>query len=122
MFNLVPQVNAAPASPNGDSTNLIKAGINVPSLSDIITFVIRGFFMIAALAAILYLLLGAFSWITSGGNKENVQKAQEKIQAAVLGLIIIFIVLSLVVLVESIFNIGLGIKNPIVVPTLKSPY
>ena len=87
-------------------------------MSDVITFLIRGFFMVAGLAAILYLLMGAFSWVTSGGNKENVEKAREKIQAAVLGLIIIFIVLSLVVLVESIFNVGLGISKEIKVPTL----
>jgi hypothetical protein len=96
----------------------IKVGITPPSLSEILGFVIRGFFILAGLAAILYLLLGAFSWITSGGSKENVEKAREKIQAAVLGLIIIFIVLSLVVLVENIFNFGLGISREIKIPTL----
>jgi len=96
----------------------IKSAIVPPSLSEILGFVIRGFFVLAALAAILYLLLGAFSWITSGGSKENVEKAREKIQAAVLGLIIIFVVLSLVVLVENIFDTGLGISKPIRVPKL----
>jgi hypothetical protein len=96
----------------------IKVGITPPSLSAILGFVIRGFFILAGLAAILYLLLGAFSWITSGGSKENVEKAREKIQAAVLGLIIIFIVLSLVVLVENIFNVGLGISREMKIPTL----
>jgi len=97
----------------------IKPGISMPSLSDVLGFVIRGFFILAGLAAILYLLLGAFEWITSGGSKENVEKARNKIQAAVLGLIIIFIVLSLVVLVENIFNVGLGISRGIILPTLR---
>jgi len=110
MLNIIPKVYAQAVT--------IRPGITPPSLSDIIAFVIRGFFILAGLAAILYLLQGAFAWITSGGSKENVQKAQEKIQAAVLGLIIIFIVLSLVVLVENIFNVGLGVSKEIRVPTL----
>jgi len=110
MLNLIPKVYADVVT--------IKPGITPPSLSEILGFVIKGFFILAGLAAILYLLLGAFSWITSGGSKENVEKAREKIQAAVLGLIIIFIVLSLVVLVESIFDVGLGVSKVIKVPTL----
>jgi hypothetical protein len=110
MINLIPKVYAQGVT--------INPGITPPSLSDILGFVIRGFFILAGLSAILYLLLGAFSWITSGGSKENVEKAREKIQAAVLGLIIIFIVLSLVVLVESIFDVGLGVSKVIKVPTL----
>jgi len=109
MFNLIPQVYA----------ETIKAGIKPPSLSDVLGFAIKGFFILAGLAAILYLLMGAFSWITSGGSKENVEKAREKIQAAVLGLILVFIVLTLIVLIENIFNIGLGLSKDIVVPTLK---
>jgi len=110
MLNIIPKVYAQAVT--------ISSGINPPSLSEILGFIIKGFFIVAGLAAILYLLLGAFAWITSEGSKENVTKARDKIQAAVLGLIIIFIVLSLVVLVENIFNVGLGISKQINVPTL----
>ena len=109
MFNLTSQVYA----------QTIKANVTVPDFSEVLTFLIKGFFIVAGLAAILYLLLGAFSWIISGGSKENVEKAREKIQAAVIGLILIFIVLTLIVLVEKIFGIGLGISKEITVPTLK---
>ena len=44
----------------------------IPTLGEVLTFIIRFFFVMAGLAALLYLLLGAFTWITSGGNKENV--------------------------------------------------
>jgi hypothetical protein len=111
MINIIPKVHAQVVT--------IKTGITPPGLSEVLGFLIRGFFIIAGFAAILYLLLGAFSWITSGGNKENVEKARDKIQAAVLGLILIFIVLSLVILVENIFDIGLGVSRVIKVPTLK---
>ena len=81
----------------------------------------RFFFIIAGLVALLYLLLGALSWITSGGNKESVDKAREKIQAAVVGLILIFVVLALVIVIETVFFIpgeGLGISKPIHFPGL----
>ena len=116
MIEFINKVYAQSADQNSTT---FKIGIEPPSLSDILAFIIRGFFILAGLAAILYLLWGAFNWITSGGSKENVEKAREKIQAAVLGLIIIFIVLSLVVLVENIFNFGLGISKQIKIPSLE---
>ncbi len=93
-------------------------GFTPPGMSEVITFVIRAFFVIGGLMALLYLLLGALAWITSGGDKDRVTKAREKIQAAVIGLILIFVVLGLVVLLENVLSIGLGISKPIQFPQL----
>jgi len=82
-----------------------ELGFQVPSLAQILGYVIRFFFIIAGLAAMLYLLLGAFSWITSSGEKDAVNKAQQKIQAAVVGLIVLVLVLAIIVTIEQvIFN------------------
>lgn len=94
----------------------VDVGFTIPNFSDVLTFIIRTFFVIAGLMAVLYLLLGAFSWITSGGNKESVDKAREKIQAALIGIILIFAVLAVVGVVEQILfpaGSGLGITKPI---------
>src|SRR3990170_3247205 len=82
----------------------IKAnlGFAPPTLATILTFMIRAFFIIAGLAALLYLLLGALAWVTSGGNKENVDKARDKITAAVVGLILIVAVLAIIVTLEQV--------------------
>lgn len=96
----------------------VALGFRVPSFDEALTFIIRFFFVIAGLVALLYLLLGAMSWITSGGNKENVDKAREKIQAALIGIILVFIVLAIVGVVENVLNLGLGITKPIVFPKL----
>lgn len=96
-------------------------GFRIPNFADILTFLIRFFFVAAGLAALLYLLLGAFAWITSGGSKENVDKARDKIQAAVVGVILIVAVLAIVVLFERvIFNqaICFGLTCPLSVPAL----
>jgi hypothetical protein len=92
-----------------------------PNLQDILTFAIRILFVIAGLAALLFLLLGALAWITSGGNKESVEKARDKIMHAVIGLILIFVVIAVAVLMENVLfpgDCGLGISRSICVPTL----
>lgn len=96
-------------------------GFAIPSLADILTFMIRLFFVIAGLFALLYLLMGALSWVTSGGNKENVEKAQQKIQAAVIGVILIVAVLSIIWTLETVVFSGkicFGISCPMTIPSL----
>jgi hypothetical protein len=102
----------------------VNLGFHIPVITEILTFILRFFFILAGLIAILYLLLGALGWITSGGNKESVDKAREKIQAAIVGLILIFVVLAVIIVIENVFFIptqGLGISKPIVFPGLVTP-
>jgi hypothetical protein len=94
----------------------VDVGFKIPDFGQVLTFIIRTFFIVAGLVAIIYLLLGAFTWITSGGNKENVDKAREKIQAALVGVILIFVVLATIGVLEQILfpaGSGLGITKPI---------
>ncbi len=82
-----------------------ELGFQIPSLAKVLGYTVKFFFILAGLTAMLYLILGAFSWITSGGDKDAVHKAQQKIQAAVVGLIVLVLVLALVVTIEQIiFN------------------
>jgi len=101
-----------------------KIGFKIPTLGDILTFMIRAFFILAGIMALFYLLLGALSWVTSGGNKENVDKARDKITAAILGLIIIVGVLAIIVTLEQIVfaqRLCLGLSCPITIPALLQP-
>lgn len=119
MHNLLAQSNAPLPTP--ETSVAVQLGFNIPSLGDVLTFLIRAFFMVAGLSALLFLLLGALSWITSGGAKENVEKAQQKIQAAVVGLLVIVAVLSLMAAVEQIIFSGkicVGITCPVTIPSL----
>ncbi len=120
MLNLLTLL--AQAQPSTDvgsiSYSNVKLGFQIPSFDAVLTFIIRGFFIVAGLVALLYLLMGALAWITSGGNKENVDKAREKIQAALIGVILVFIVLAIVGVVENMLNLGLGVTREIVFPKL----
>ncbi len=112
------------AKPPDKSYGQVLLGFKIPNITEILTFLFRFFFILAGLIALIYLLLGALAWITSGGNKESVDKAREKIQAAVVGMILIFAVLAIVIVVENIFFLpgqGLGLSKPIVFPGLIEP-
>lgn len=117
---LITLFNTVYAAANDVSYGAVQVGFAIPKFDEVLTFIIRLFFIVAGLVALIYLLLGAMSWITSSGNKENVDKAREKIQAALIGLILIFVVLSIVGVFEQILfkECGLGITKQICFPKL----
>ncbi|MFW5703689.1 MAG: hypothetical protein ACOCXQ_02550 [Patescibacteria group bacterium] len=99
-------------------------GFRIPDLSDVLTFIIRGFFVIAGLVALLYLLLGAFTWITSGGEEEGTKKARDKITAAIVGVILIVVVLAVIVTLEQVVfaeRICFGVSCAASIPNLVEP-
>lgn len=57
---------------------------------DIFFSALLGFFTtIGGIAFLIYFILGAFNWLTSGGDKEKVAKAQRYISNAVIGLLVL---------------------------------
>lgn len=128
--SVVPQGGSAPTPviSNGDIQGVMvnqgAIGFKVPNLSDILTFVIRAFFVITGLVALFYLLLGAFAWVTSGGDKDAIGAARDKIQAAIIGVIMIVAVLAIVVTLEQVVfrkRLCFGISCPASIPSLVQP-
>lgn len=105
-------------------------GFQPPELTDLLSFIIRFLFVVGGLLALLFLLLGGLSWVSSSGDKDSVEKAQKKIQAAVIGLVVIFAVLAVAVMIErivipdqtdakgNVIKCGLGISEQICLPKL----
>ncbi|MEK7070734.1 MAG: hypothetical protein AAB966_02920 [Patescibacteria group bacterium] len=84
-----------------------------------LTVALRLFFIVAGLAALLYMLLGSFDWVTSSGEKEKITKAQQRIRNAVVGVLIMVTVLALIATLETIvfngkfcFGLTCAIKIP----------
>lgn len=103
------------------TTKDVDLGWTIPSLADIISFALRFLFIVAGFIALIYLVLGALAWVTSSGNKENVSKAQEKIQAAILGLVVMVAVIVIVGALEQfVFSekLCLGLTCAIELPPL----
>lgn len=75
----------------------------------ILSSVIGGMFVVAFFIALIFLLTGAFHWITSGGDKTSLENARNKIIHAIVGLIIVGAAWSIMVLVAQFF--GLDFTN-----------
>jgi len=73
--------------------------------------VILGFLTaLGGLASFLYLVMGALSWITSGGDKAGLEKARNQITNAMIGLVIIIAAWAITYLIGGV--LGLDIVNP----------
>lgn len=106
--------------------NPFDIGFKIPDLSLVLGLLVRLFFIIAGLAALFMFLTGALAWVTSGGSKENIEKARDKIVAGFVGIILIVAILSIIVFLETVvfnsnlcFGIGCAIKFP--TPLLQNP-
>jgi hypothetical protein len=94
-------------------------GFKIPDLAAILTFAIRLFFVLAGIAALFYGLWGAFSWVISGGEQENLDKARQKIVAALVGVILIVVILAVIVTFEQFVfqeRVCFGLSCPVTIP------
>lgn len=51
------------------------------------------FIILCSLFMFAYMMWGAFDWIVSGGEKEKIVKAQNKITNAIIGFFVLFVVI-----------------------------
>lgn len=118
-------IAAAKAFAQGDPAevqiNEVDLGFKIPNFSELLSFLVRFFFVMAGLAALFYMLWGAFSWVISGGESEAVDKARGKITAAIIGMIVIVATLAIMWSLENIVfkkSICFGISCPVTLPNL----
>lgn len=82
----------------------------LPPTSPMQTFV-TNFMTIAlglgGLVLIVMFLFGAYEYITAGGDKEAVQKAQKRMTNALVGTVILFSIYLIIGLVSLVFGINL---------------
>lgn len=79
---------------------------DIKSLGDATSRLVVPGFSLAAVAVVIYFLMGAFKFLTSGGNKEEVAAARAMITHAIIGFIILmFAFLILQFLLSALFGI-----------------
>ena len=76
------------------------------SLQTVVANVINIAMMAAGLVAVIYLIIGGFKYVTSGGNAEAIEGAKGTILNAIIGLIVIFISFLLVNYILGALHIG----------------
>lgn len=89
----------------------VEAPSGIPSPKDIdlgtiITFTLNGLIAAAIILALAFLIWGGFTWITSGGEKEKVDKARKTIIMAIVGLVLAFIALILVRFIGTLLDVN----------------
>ena len=77
-------------------------------------------FIIAVLIVVFMLVIGAFQWIMSGGDKEAVGNARKRITHALIGLAILSLAWFIVTIVGGILGINVLNITKTSIPTLSN--
>lgn len=90
------------------------SNLKITDIGKLLSGAVGVILIVAALATFLYLIWGGIQWITSGGDKAAVEAAQHRIQAALIGLFVVFAAWALMLIVEQFFGISIlrGLKLP----------
>lgn len=83
------------------------AGIISAPVSAVVNNALVITFSAAALLVLVFLIIGAFQWIVSGGDKEAVGKARSRITAALIGLAILALSFIVVQVIGQILGVNL---------------
>lgn len=71
----------------------------------------------AGLAFLTYFVIGALTWITSGGQPDQLTKAKNQMSTALVGLIVVILTIPIAYIVSALT--GLDILNPVnIVPRI----
>ncbi len=79
-----------------------------PALGKIISSLVGLLFILAFLMSLFYLLTGGLAWITSEGDKANLEKARNKITHAIVGLVIVAAAYAIFKLIGQFFGLDIG--------------
>lgn len=77
------------------------------TLDTILQVGIKYLYIGAVILALFFLVWGGIDWITSGGDKQKLQSARQKIVFAIIGLVLAFLAFFIINLISNFFGINL---------------
>jgi hypothetical protein len=77
------------------------------TLPTIVSGLIRGALVVAAVVFFFILVIGGIKWIASGGDKAATEGARNQITAALVGLVIVFAAWAIVQLIQVFFGVNI---------------
>lgn len=103
-----------PAPAEGTVINPIAPNVSPSSgdaaiglFSKLIQSLVSTLIIVAAVVFFFMFLIGAIKWITSSGDKAQIESARGTILNALVGLVIVFSVFALLTLLEKLFKINI---------------
>lgn len=99
VFAADPSINIV--APKSGGANLF----NITDVGQLVSAAVGVLLILSALLAFFYLILGGIQWITSGGDKANMEAARNKITHAIVGLIIVGAAWAMMILVQNFLGV-----------------
>lgn len=90
----------------GTSTFSGLCGLAGGNLGTLINSIIIILFVAAVILALAFLIWGGIKWIVSGGDKAKVEGARNTIVAALVGLVLVFLVYLILNVLFQFFGLG----------------
>lgn len=78
------------------------------------TTLVNAFIIFTAIASFVYLIIGGFQYITSGGDKAGTQTAKDRIQYAIIGLVVVVATAAISKLLGAV--LGINVFDKIIWP------
>jgi hypothetical protein len=104
MKNLLAATDKIDLKPGQGSDFEALGGLTLPS---IVSGLIRGALVVAAIVFFFILVIGGIKWIASGGDKAATEGARNQITAALIGLVIVFAAWAIVALINTFFGVNI---------------
>lgn len=91
---------------DGSSSNAIEGLPVICDARTLVTKVIDLFFLFAGSVAVIFIMIGGFRYVTSGGNEEQSEAGRKTLTTSVIGLVIIILAATIVRIVVSTLGTG----------------
>ncbi|MBI2613954.1 MAG: hypothetical protein HYW62_04220 [Candidatus Levybacteria bacterium] len=108
------KVSINPCS-NAEDIAKVVCDLGGGNIGNTIKNIVVFFVMLAVVIALVYLLYGGVKWITSHGDKTQVEEARNHIMAAIIGLIVVFLSIFLLSIILAAFGVSFDdLKIPVI--------
>ncbi|OGY19049.1 MAG: hypothetical protein A2900_00885 [Candidatus Chisholmbacteria bacterium RIFCSPLOWO2_01_FULL_50_28] len=97
-------------------TGIFQTGGSTPgvTLERFFSTVLGFLTVIGGIAFLIYFVLGAFTWLTSSGDKQKVEKAQSYLTNAAIGIIIIVLAWAITGIVGTLVGVDILKLNALI--------
>lgn len=99
----------------GGQTIQTPSGVPTGGLDDKGGIIIRNgislFILIGILMALFFTIYSGIQWTMSGGDKQKLQAARNRLTFSIIGLIIMFLALFIVNIIGGLFGVDLGTSS-----------
>lgn len=112
---------AQAGTPSPGIIKVEKPGVGYGDINSFMNAAIRLAFIVAIVSVLIMLVWGAIEWIFSGGNKDNVKTARERIMHALIGFAILAVAFAIASFAGSFVGINILKDTGFTVPNPSNP-